>query len=158
MIIRSALVTLALLLTPAVASAGKVSLQGRSEQQLVVLLNQIRAEHHLPALTYNPHLRTAARAHSLDMFRRGSFTHDSRAESSHARIKRYLDTAKNSENIGWGIGLAGTPIGLAYQWMHSARHRSVILDPRMRQVGVGIAAGPFKGKRNTVLATADFAS
>lgn len=159
MIIRTVIVTLAVLLCPAVAQAGgKVSLQGGSEQQVLVMLNEIRAQHHLPALTFSEPLRTAARAHSLDMFRRGYFSHNSREETSTARIKRYFKSAKNSENIGWGMGLRGTPVGLIYQWMQSPRHRAVILDPRMRHVGVGIAAGPFRGKRNTVLATADFAT
>jgi hypothetical protein len=34
----------------------------------------------------------------------------------------------------------------------------VILAPGMRRVGLGIAIGTFKGTRNVVVATADFAA
>jgi uncharacterized protein YkwD len=158
-IIRSAIVTLAVLLTPGVAQAGsKVSFQSRSEQQVVTLLNQIRAQHHLAPLTLSAPLQSAARAHSLDMFHRGYFAHNSPDETATARISRYLKGPTNSENIGWGIGLRGSPPGLVYTWMDSASHRAVILDPKMRRVGLGVALGTFHGKRGTVLATADFAS
>jgi uncharacterized protein YkwD len=156
-IIRSVIVTLAVLLTPGVAQAGKVSLQSRSEQQVLTLLNEIRAKNHLPALTLSAPLREAARAHSLDMFRRGYFAHNSPEESATARIARYLK-GRSSETIGWGIGLLGSPPGLVYGWMESPPHRAVILDPALRQVGLGIALGTFAGKPGTVIATADFSA
>jgi uncharacterized protein YkwD len=157
-IIRSIIVTLAVLLTPGVAQAGKVSLQSRSEQQVVDLLNEVRAQHHLPALELSTPLRNAARAHSLDMLRRGYFAHNSPEETAPARINRYLVGAKISENIGWGVGVLGSPPGLVYGWMESPAHRAVILDPALRRVGLGVALGTFNGKRGTVLATADFAT
>jgi uncharacterized protein YkwD len=157
-IIRSVIITLAVLLTPGVAQAADVSLQIRSEQQVLTLLNEIRAQHRLPALALSAPLRNAARAHSLDMFRRGYFAHNSPEETATARIARYLKGAKLSENIGWGIGLRGAPPGLVYGWMESPAHRAVILDPALRRVGLGIALGTFGGKRGTVLATADFAA
>jgi uncharacterized protein YkwD len=156
-LIRSVIITLAILLTPGVAQAGKVSFQSRSEQQVLTLLNEIRAQHHLPAFTLSAPLRDAARAHSLDMFRRGYFEHNSPEETATARIARYLKSARKSENIGWGIGLLGSPPGLVYGWMESPAHRAVILDPALRQVGLGVVLGTFHGKRGTVLATADFA-
>ena len=158
MLIRSLIVTLAVLLTPGVAQAGKVSFQSRSEQQVLTLLNEIRVQYHLPPLKPSAPLRNAARAHSLDMLRRGYFSHDSPEETATARIARYLRGAEISENIGWGIGLAGSPPGLVYGWMASPPHRAVILNPALRQVGLGITLGTFGGRRGTVLATADFAA
>jgi uncharacterized protein YkwD len=157
-LIRSVIITLAILLTPGVAQAGKVSLQSRSEEQVLNLLNEIRAQHHLPALTLSAPLRNAARAHSLDMLRRGYFAHNSPEETAPARIARYLKGAKNSENIAWGVGLQGSPPGLVYGWMESPAHRAVILNPALRRVGLGVVLGTFQGRRGTVLATADFAS
>ena len=111
-LIRSLIVTLAVLLMPSVAqAAGKVSFQSRSEQQVVTLLNEIRVQNHLPALKLSAPLRNAARAHSLDMLRRGYFSHNSPEETATARIARYLRGAEISENIGWGIGLRGLAAG-----------------------------------------------
>jgi uncharacterized protein YkwD len=161
-VIRSAIVTLALLLMPGVAqAAGKVSFQSDSEQQVLTLLNQIRAQHHLSPLTLSAPLRSSARAHSLDMFRRGYFAHNSPGETATTRIARYLNGpagVKTNENIGWGVGLPGTPPGLVYTWMASSTHRAVILNPAMHRVGLGVGLGRFHGKGRTVLATADFAS
>src|SRR5579884_2871982 len=38
-----------------------------AEDELLALLNQVRAEYHLPPLVMDPMLRAAARAHSRDM-------------------------------------------------------------------------------------------
>jgi uncharacterized protein YkwD len=156
-ILRSRIVSLALLATPVAAQATTVTFQGKSEEQVLNILNDIRAEHHLEPIRFSAPLRSAARAHSLDMVKHGRLSHDS-SNGERSRVARYLKAAKSKDNIGLGIGVLGTPGGIIYQWMHNASHRNVILDPAMRRVGLGIARGTFKGKRNATLATADFAT
>ena len=146
------------LVAPGVCQAGAISIQAGSEQQVLVLLNQIRQQHHLASLSVSAPLRTAARAHSLDMLRNAYFDHDSPGESADARISRYLKSALTGENIAFGVGPLGSPAALVAQWMRSPEHRAVILMPGLRRVGLGIALGTFGTRRNTVMATADFAS
>ena len=155
--VRALVVCLALLV-PGVSEAGTSAPEPGSEQQVLVLLNQIRQQHHLTGLTLSAPLRTAAREHSLDMLRNAYFDHDSPGETSDDRISRYLKSTLTGEDIAFGIGPFGSPAGLVAQWMRSPEHRAVILMPGMRRVGLGIALGTFGTRRNTVMATADFAA
>jgi uncharacterized protein YkwD len=43
-------------------------------------------------------------------------------------------------------------------WMQSPEHRSVILTPDLRRVGLGVATGTYKGQDSVSMATADFSS
>jgi uncharacterized protein YkwD len=156
--VRALVVCLALLAAPGVSQAGTSAPEPGSEQQVLTLLNQIRLQHRLGSLTASAPLRAAARAHSLDMLRNGYFDHNSPTETYGARISHYLASPLTGETIARGFGLSGSPAALVGQWMHSPAHRAVILAPGMRRVGLGIAIGTFKGTRNVVMATADFAA
>jgi uncharacterized protein YkwD len=156
--LRTLVAGLVLAVVPAVAHAGTSAPVPGSEQQVLALLNQVRQQHRLAGLVLSAPLRSAARAHSLDMLRNGYFDHDSPGETFAARISHYLASPLTAETIARGEGSAGSPAALVSQWMHSASHRAVILTPAMRRVGLGIAIGTFDGARNTVMATADFAA
>lgn len=41
-------------------------------------------------------------------------------------------------------------------WMQSPEHRSIILTPDLRLVGLGVATGTYTGQDSVSLATADF--
>lgn len=45
------------------------------------------------------------------------------------------------ENIAWGGGSLGTHRAIVRAWMRSAGHRANLLNPRFRDVGVGVAPG-----------------
>ena len=96
-------VGLVTLVAPGICQAGAISVQAGSEQQVLVLLNQIRQQHHLTGLTLSAPLRTAARAHSLDMLRNAYFDHDSPGETSDDRIGRYLRSTLTGEDIAFGV-------------------------------------------------------
>jgi uncharacterized protein YkwD len=151
-------VGLAVLVAPAVCQAGTFAPVPASEQQVLALLNQIRQQHHLGSLTASAPLRSAARAHSLDMLRNGYFDHNSASESYQVRISQYVTSPQTGETIARGVGSTGSPVALVSQWMRSAAHRAIILAPTMRRVGLGVAIGSFNGTRNVVMATADFAA
>jgi uncharacterized protein YkwD len=158
-ILLSLFAGLALLLVPALGQAAtKASKQAGSEQQVLVLLNQIRADHHLAPFAASNQLRSAARAHSADMLEKGYFDHNSPTESWDARIARYLKSPLTGENIAWGQGTYGTPEGIVNQWMHSPTHRAIILTPGLHRIGLGLATGTYTGTPNAVMATADFAA
>ena len=158
-IILTLLASTALLVAPAIGqAASKVTYKTTSEAQVLVLLNQIRAEHNLTPLVANTQLRNAARAHSTDMLRRGFFDHNSPSETWDARVARYIKAPLTGENIAWGSGTYGSPAGIVKQWMNSPPHRAIILTGELKRVGLGLATGTFQNTTGAIVATADFAS
>lgn len=158
-ILVSLLLSVALLIVPAVSQAGaKATHRATSEQQVLNLLNEIRTQHGLSAFTVSTQLRSAARGHSDDMLIRDYFDHDSPTEAWDVRISRYLKSSMIGEDIAWGTGSYATPQGIVSQWMHSAPHRKIILMAGMHLVGLGISTGTFDGTPGAVMATADFSA
>jgi uncharacterized protein YkwD len=155
----SLVATLAILTAPAVSqAASKVTYQAGSEQQVLVLLNQIRAQHGLGPLTASAPLRTAARAHSANMLQRSYFDHNGPDGTWDARIARSLKSPLTGETIAWGSGSYGSAAGIVDMWMHSPPHRAIILTAGLHRVGLGLALGTFSGTPGAVMATADFAA
>jgi uncharacterized protein YkwD len=155
----SLLASLAILIAPAVSqAASKVAYQASSEQQVLVLLNQIRAQHGLGSLTASAPLQNAARAHSANMLQRSYFDHNGPDGTWDARIARYLKSPLTGETIAWGSGSYGSAAGIVSMWMHSPPHRAIILTAGLHRVGLGLALGSFDGTPGAVMATADFAA
>jgi uncharacterized protein YkwD len=168
--IRTALITLltALLLAPATSIAegrkhrpkatvaqecANVDLEATSENvreiraAILCLHNQIRAEHHLPALRENKRLRKAALGHSRDMVKNTFFEHTTPDGVTmvdrilRARYVREDDGWMLGENLAWGTGSYGTPRGALAAWMDSPGHRANILKRSFREMGVGVVLG-----------------
>ena len=139
-------------------AASKVTYQAASEQQVLVLLNQIRAQHNLSPFAASAPLRTAARFHSADMLQHNYFEHDGLNESWDARVARYLKSPLTGETIAWGSGASGSAAGIVSMWMHSPPHRAIILTAGLHRVGLGLALGSYDGTPGAVMATADFAA
>ncbi len=159
-ILISLLVSLSLVVIPAVSQAAttKSAKRAGNEQQVLVLLNEIRQQHGLSALTASTPLRNPARFHSADMLQNDYFEHDSRAEAWDVRINRYIKAPLIGEDLAWGTGSYGTPEGIVSQWMHSPPHRAIILTAGLHRVGLGIATGTFDSTPGAVMVTADFAA
>jgi uncharacterized protein YkwD len=158
-LLLSLLASLALLVAvPALSqAASKVTYQAVAEQQVLVLLNQIRAQHGLGPLAANTALRNAARAHSTDMLQKSYFDHNGPDGTWDARIARYLKSPLTGETIAWGTGSYGSAAGVVNMWMHSPPHRAIILTAGLHRVGLGLALGSYSGT-GAVMATADFAA
>jgi uncharacterized protein YkwD len=158
-ILISLLVSLSLVVIPAVSQAAtKNAKRAGNEQQVLVLLNEIRLQHGLSALAASTPLHNAARFHSADMLQNGYFEHDSQNQAWDVRVSRYLKSTLLGENIAWGSGSYGTPEGIVSQWMHSPPHRAIILTAGLHRVGLGIATGTFDSTPGAVMVTADFAA
>jgi uncharacterized protein YkwD len=115
---------------------------------VLCLVNSARERHGRGRLNFSVALRQSAAIHSLSMVRSGSFSHYGPGSStvmSRAAQFGYLSRASSyrvAENIGAGEGSEyGSPIGMVRMWMHSPPHRANILDPSLRDFGVGIARG-----------------
>jgi uncharacterized protein YkwD len=157
-LLLSLLATLALgIAVPAVGqAASKTSKRASDEQQVLVLLNQIRQQHNLTSFSASPQLRSAARFHSTDMVTRDYFDHNSPNEAWDTRIARYTKSSLVGEDIAWGQGAYGTPEGIVSQWMHSPTHRAIILTAGLHHIGIGLATGTYQGATAAIIATADF--
>ena len=97
------------------------------EARMLIKINHARADHGLRPLSVSPDLMAAAGGHTVAMAGARSLFHT-------ASFTSLCCWDSIGENVGYGF----TVRGLHHQLMHSAPHRANILDPRMRQVGVGI--------------------
>jgi uncharacterized protein YkwD len=118
------------------------------EQEVLDLVNTIRADHGLAPLKLVTPLEEAARYHATDMGQDNYFEHDSYDrdgdELSHvcewsSRIGTYYpDWASLSENIAAGYS---TPESVMNGWMNSTGHRKNILRAGSWEIGVGYYRG-----------------
>ncbi len=125
----SLLTATALAASTALVGAAPASAGTTREARMVAKINTARANHGLPALRISPDLMSAARSHTVAMagqrmlFHTGSFT-------------AICCWSSVGENVGRGYTVRGVHRSL----MHSAPHRANILNPRMREVGVGVVS------------------
>ena len=132
------------------------------------LLAEINAERHansLHVLVVSPALAEAAGYHDRQMLEQGFFGHNSPDGAAFwQRLKRFYPPKTGRY---WAVGenlLRASP-GTAAEtmlqnWLASAPHRRVLLDPSWRSIGLAIrhvstAGGVYSGRPVTVV-TADF--
>ena len=127
------------------SSPSEVSVN-RLEEIVLCLVNRERTSRGLNRLRSNGRLDRAARGHSRAMVNQRFFAHDSPGGASvMTRVKRRGYHSSGGlmvgENIAWGSGHYATPAEIVDGWMHSPGHRSNILHPGFREIGVGAALG-----------------
>lgn len=134
-----------------------------AEKRTLQLHNQARISRDLPRLCIQQQLQRAARGHSADMIRNNYFSHTSRdGRSFQQRIRQEGYTPRGfsfyriGENIAGGSGRAGAPYPTHQRWMQSDGHRKNILNRQFRHVGIGVAAGNYRGIGNYRMYTVDF--
>ncbi len=132
---------------------------GRIETALVVEMNKVRAERGRTPLRVSAALRTPARAQSRYLLATGQLTHDGPDGSPFwtrlvdAGFPRDRWMAENLAQLG-GCD-ASTARQTVRMWMNSPGHRTNLLNPRYRWVGVGSASD---ADCTTTLITADYGS
>ena len=154
----AAYLTAALLLAAAVFQPAPAAAQGcanASSQKLskpqavgvvFCLVNAQRTRHGLAPLRGNARLARVARVHARDIVKYQFIGHDSPAHGSLlARVKR-SGYGRNKrltfgEILGAGRGRWGTPRSIVREWMKRKIHRTAILYPKFRAMGVGAAVG-----------------
>ena len=113
---------------------------------VVCLVNAERMRHGLRALRADGDLRQAAGRHSRNMVRRGFFSHvtpDGADLSDRLRRSGYVHgtSGRVGETLGWGTGTPSSPNRIVAAWIESPPHYRILLGRRLRDVGVGVAAG-----------------
>ena len=109
------------------------------EQEVIRLVNEIRVQNGLSALTYNWELSRVARYKSQDMVDNRYFSHTSPTYGTPFQmIKAFgLSFRTAGENIARGYP---TPQAVVNAWMNSSGHRANILSSSYTQIGVGYVA------------------
>ncbi len=125
----------------------EITIDEESEKMMVDLINKERISRGLKTLEFDSHLRTIARAHSEDMFKRGYFSHYS---------PEGLTVADRASSVGIdfliiGENLAYAPnVSLAHQGlMNSEGHRANILSTDYGRLGIGVLDGGVYGRMFT---------
>jgi uncharacterized protein YkwD len=132
-----------------VPSAGGVA---KARKATLCLLNKERAQAGLKSIRADQKLREAADTHSADLVARQFFDHvapDGGTLTDRVDAVDYLKATTSSwmlaENIGWGSGSFASPKSMVRSWMESPGHRANILNPAVRDAGIGIAIGSPRG-------------
>jgi len=121
---------------PAPVQAAPTPAFGAFEQQVFDLTNQQRSQQGLLPLTLNLTLNDVAEKHSQDMATRNYFSHqglDGSQPWDRMRAEGYV-YSRAAENIAFG---QPTPQAVVDAWMNSPGHRQNILDPNLKEIGVG---------------------
>lgn len=148
--------------------------QNEIERAVRQFVNQERTDRGLPRLVKNDRIKAAARHHSDDMAMKGYFAHTSPSgEDVEDRFRQFgVGCNGGAENIA--LTLADSDLrteggdvvdyngnetaiakGLVRQWMNSPGHRDIILTPRLRATGVGVAVTDSENGTE-VIATQNF--
>lgn len=113
------------------------------EKEVVRLVNEIRAQNGLSALTYDWELSRVARYKSQDMKDNRYFSHTSPVYGSPFQMMKDFGITYRSagENIARGYS---TPQAVVDAWMNSSGHRANILNASFNRIGVGyVASGNY---------------
>jgi uncharacterized protein YkwD len=113
------------------------------EAEMLQLVNRERVAAGLKPLAADPELLPVARAHSVDMFERGYFSHYTpEGRSPFDRISAAnVPFTIAGENLALAPTLTMAHTGL----MNSPGHRANILRPQFGRVGIGIMDGGVRG-------------
>jgi uncharacterized protein YkwD len=120
-----------------------MALASPAEEAMLAEIDQARAGRGLPGLRESPDLSESAGAYSRYMIARDYFGHLSSIRMS----DRF---SLKGEILAWHSG-DNARVGPTFRnWMSSSAHRAVLLHPKMRLAGAGLARGRLGGREVTV--------
>ncbi|HKR11576.1 MAG TPA: CAP domain-containing protein [Pyrinomonadaceae bacterium] len=146
---------------PAAAAQAGVTHADEIEQEILNLVNEVRARAQRKPLQPDNTLQTTARSHCDDMFLRGYFAHEdpdgvSPADRISEAHRQLIGVTGENIWMGTNIDLSDqkkTAASIMNDWMQSARHRDGILNEKYTHIGIGVAL-----KGHDVKATQNFAT
>jgi len=139
---RTPLLALTLFVSLSATSQSPQPPAGSPEQTLFQLTNQARAEHHLPALTWDEALAKAAHAHLTIMAHAGGEALHQYPGEPDLTARGGLAGAHFStiaENVA---GSGQSPEGIQQLWLTTPTHRANILDPKLTAIGIAVTGPP----------------
>ena len=111
------------------------------------LINAERTSRRLEPVAMNRKLMLAGDTYAQAMVAGRFFSHFGPGGDSpldRVRDQGYLSGDEQwqvGETLAWGNGPLSTPRAIVAGWMASTEHREVLLDPALREVGIGIRFG-----------------
>lgn len=148
------------LVPPALAESRSAGL----ERSVVHEINSVRRAHGVGPLVLSAKLSAAARQHTREMGSAGYFEHES---ADHSAFSKRLERFYPWRGCDWKVGENllyqspdVSPGEVVRMWLDSPEHRSNLLSPSWREVGVAAihfdsAPGTYAGQSVTIV-TADF--
>ena len=115
----------------------------KASAAVLCLVNAERTSRGLPAMRASAQLAGAARGHSEDIVASKVASHTGPGgETVQQRVTRsgYRWRAV-AETLAWGAARRAMPSRLVASFMRSGTHRSILLDPVYRDLGVGLVLG-----------------
>ena len=150
--------TLGCSVSPAAPAHAGSAKQDRVERAVIKKVNQIRAQHGLRSLRRSRGLARAADVKAREVTRTRILAHESPdGTPMHARVRRYVKARTVGETIGYVPARSRQASAIVNAWMGSPSHRSALLSPHFRRVGVGRRKGTLGAGRVAVIAV-DLAS
>lgn len=121
----------------------KAETVAQAHDAILCLLNTQRARRRTRALRRSAPLTRAAQDHSTDMVANGFFGHASPdGETPHQRAQRAgYAGGLVQETLAFGWARLSSPTSLLATLMGSPVHRRVLLDRRLRDIGIGLVLG-----------------
>jgi uncharacterized protein YkwD len=147
------------------ASAGKYGdiAPTSYEFELLNKINENRSANSAPPLKLNSTLWWVARAHSQDMIDNDFFDHTSSQQGpfNGATFRERVNDHAEYQNTYVGECIAVKSSGIDVEWCMSAwknspPHWDIIINPNLKEAGIGILVGNWDGYPNSALYTADF--
>ena len=135
------LAVLAVLAVPASAAASTA--RQRAEHRMTNAINQVRAQHGLPAFERSDSLTGSAERYSTYLMDHDVFTHQSSIWAS----KKF---AMVGEALAWHSGRRFKVWSTIRAWLGSPTHRAILLSPVMRRQGAGVSRGRFGSRVATI--------
>jgi uncharacterized protein YkwD len=106
----------------------------RHEAALRCLVNWARARHGRQPVAASSALARSARRKALAVIRCRAFSHTPCGKPRSLRLR--VDGFAVGEDLYLGEGAAGSPLAAVAGWLHSPRHRAVLLGRSFAHVGV----------------------
>jgi uncharacterized protein YkwD len=144
---------------PVAAPPPAYAASSTAEIAIVREINRIRRAHRLPTVKLTAPLARVARRHSSLMLKYNALSHSSFDGSTFStRLQRAGKRRQYGETLAWAPNGAGVNAkSLLRLWLNSAPHRHVLMNGRLRRVGVGRVYGMLGAQRGNAI-TADFSS
>ena len=132
--------------------------------ELVRLHNEFRAAHGMEPFCVQKNLMMAAQGHAEDMLRRGYYEHNTPEGVEHDKRISRAGYACNPQGCYTAENIHNLPSDETMEkvfedWINSADHRDNILNPNVREIGIGLKSGQSPERSGTMTRyTVNFAS
>jgi uncharacterized protein YkwD len=150
------------LLAPESACPGQfdASLPASTQEETMVCLSRwARHHHHLSGLHVSKQLRASSTHKARDIRRCHDFSHYACGRNAfywEQRVGFFRGTFGAGENLALTYGADTSPRGTMDLWLNSPEHRSVLLSPRFRNIGMALVTGHFDGNDGAHIWVAPF--